>query len=88
MALIDSELALDGSVYNVATNEEISIIDLVKMCGEKLGIEAPEIVFSGYRASDPERRVLNTDKIRMKTGWRPEITLEQGIEMCVEEMQK
>lgn len=88
MALIDSEPALDGSVYNVATDEEISIIDLVKICGEKLGIEAPEIVFRGYRASDPERRVLNTDKIRMKTGWRPEITLEQGIEMCVEEMQK
>lgn len=88
IALIDSESALDGSVYNVATNEEISIIDLVRICGEKLGIEAPEIVFRGYRASDPERRVLNTDKIRMKTGWRPKITLEQGIEMCVEEMQK
>ena len=62
LALIDSEGALDGTVYNVATNEEISIIDLVKLCAEKLGIDNPEIVFNGYRKSDPERRVLNTIK--------------------------
>lgn len=30
MELIASEHALDGTVYNVATEEEIAIIDLVK----------------------------------------------------------
>ena len=88
LALIDSEDALDGTVYNVATNEEISIIDLVKLCAEKLGIDNPEIVFNGYRKSDPERRVLNTDKIRSRTTWRPQVTLDQGIEECVKEMTK
>ncbi|MDO5339003.1 MAG: NAD(P)-dependent oxidoreductase [Eubacteriales bacterium] len=88
LALIDSEDALDGTVYNVATNEEISIIDLVKLCAKKLGIDNPEIVFNGYRKSDPERRVLNTDKIRSRTTWRPQVTLEQGIEECVKEMTK
>lgn len=88
LALIDSEEALDGTVYNVATNEEISIIDLVKLCAKKLGIDNPEIVFNGYRKSDPERRVLNTDKIRSRTTWRPQVTLDQGIEECVKEMTK
>lgn len=88
LALIDSEDALDGTVYNVATNEEISIIDLVKLCAKKLGIDNPEIVFNGYRKSDPERRVLNTDKIRSRTKWRPQVTLDQGIEECVKEMTK
>ena len=88
LALIDSEDALDGTVYNVATNEEISIIDLVKLCAEKLGIDNPEIVFNGYRKSDPEIRVLNTDKIRSRTTWRPQVTLDQGIEECVKEMTK
>lgn len=82
--LIHSEEALDGSVYNVATDEEISIIDLVKLCAKKLGIEEPEITFKGYRESDPERRLLNTDKIRSRTNWRPEITLDQGIEMLID----
>ncbi len=37
IALIDSPEALDGSIYNVATDEEISIVNLVKMCGDKMG---------------------------------------------------
>lgn len=88
IALAETESALDGSVYNVATDEEISIIDLVKLCGKKLGIDNPKITFKGYRESDPERRVLSTEKIRTRTNWSPKITLEQGIEMCVEEMEK
>ena len=86
IALIQAEDALDGSVYNVATDEEISILDLVKLCAEKLGIENPRITFNGYRKSDPKRRLLNTDKIKARTDWRPHITLDQGIAMCVKEM--
>lgn len=88
IALINSPDALDGSVYNVATNEEISIVDLVKLCGEKLGQKNPQIVFQGYRKSDPERRLLNTDKIRERTGWTPKVTLEKGIEECVKELNR
>jgi len=86
--LSNSDSALDGTVYNVATNEEITIVDLVKLCGEKLGIDNPKIVFNGYRESDPERRVLNTEKIRSRTKWMPRISLNQGIDECVEEISK
>lgn len=86
IALMDTPSALDGTVYNVGTTEEISIIDLVKLCAEKIGISSPEIIFEGYRKSDPERRMLNTDKIRERTSWAPQISLEKGIEMCLEEM--
>lgn len=87
IALIHTEKALDGTVYNVATDEEISIIDLVKLCAKKLGIDKPCITFQGYRESDPVRRLLNTDKIRKNTGWKPQVTLECGIEMCIEELE-
>lgn len=85
IALVQSEGALDGSVYNVATDEEISIVDLVRLCAKKMGIDNPEITFRGYRESDPERRLLNTEKLRSRTGWEPHITLDQGIEMCLKE---
>lgn len=88
IALAETDEALDGSVYNVATDEEISIIDLVKLCADKLGIDNPEIIFNGFRASDPQRRVLSIEKIRSRTGWEPKITLDQGIEMCVEGMKE
>ena len=83
MALINSDQALDGTVYNVATDEEITIIDLTYKIAEKMGLPKPEIIFSGYRSSDPERRILNTEKIRNRTDWSPIITLDKGLEMCV-----
>ena len=83
IALINSESALDGTVYNVATDEEITIIDLTYKIAEKMGLPKPEIIFSGYRSSDPERRILNTEKIRTRTDWTPIITLDKGLEMCV-----
>ena len=83
LALINSEKALDGTVYNVATDEEITIIDLTYKIAEKMGLPKPEIKFEGYRSSDPERRILNTDKIRARTDWSPIINLNKGLEMCV-----
>lgn len=83
MALINSERALDGTVYNVATDEEITIIDLTYKIAEKMGLSKPEIKFEGYRSSDPERRILNTEKIRTRTEWSPIINLDKGLEMCV-----
>ena len=83
LALLDAPDALDGSVYNVATEEEISILDLVALIAEKIGIEKPVIRFEGHRDSDPERRVLNTEKIRSRTAWRPVISLSEGIDMML-----
>lgn len=88
LALINTDTALDGSVYNVATDEEISIVELVRLCGQHLGISDPEIIYKDWRASDPERRLLNTEKIRSRTGWEPQISLEEGISLCVKELRQ
>jgi len=88
LALINSESALDGTVYNVATDEEITIIDLTYKIAEKMSLSKPEIIFSGYRSADPERRILNTEKIRTRTNWTPVITLDKGLEMCVASIEK
>ena len=83
LALASTDSALDGTVYNVATDEEISIIDLAKWCAEKMGIENPVIEFSGYRESDPERRLLSTEKIRTRTSWKPAVSLDKGLDECI-----
>lgn len=88
LALINAENALDGTVYNVATDEEITIIDLTYKIAEKMELPKPEIIFNGYRSSDPERRILNTEKIRTRTDWTPIITLDKGLEMCVASIEK
>lgn len=83
LALAKTDCALDGSIYNVATDEEISIVELVKLCARKMGITEPVIEFAGYRESDPERRLLSTEKIRKKTGWKPVVNLDKGIQECI-----
>ena len=83
LALASTDSALDGTVYNVATDEEISIIDLAKLCASKMGIENPVIEFDGYRESDPERRLLNTEKIKTRTDWKPVVGLDKGLEECI-----
>lgn len=84
LALIDSPEALDGTVYNVATEEEKTILELVQLCAKYLGVEQPQIVFEGYRSADPERRILSTEKIRTRTKWKPRIPLEEGIKRCID----
>lgn len=86
LELINSPEALDGTVYNVATDEEITIVDLVKLIGSKMGITQAQIHFEGYRKSDPERRVLNTTKIKERTKWIPRITLDRGLDMCIKNL--
>jgi len=88
IALLETPKALDGTIYNVGTLEEISIIDLVKLIAHKMNKKNIKIEFDGYRKSDPQRRLLNTEKILLKTDWRPKITLEKGLDMCIKTKSK
>lgn len=82
--LAKTDSALDGSIYNVATDEEISIVDLTNLIAKKMNIHEPVIKFEGYRESDPERRLLSTKKIKTKTNWEPIIDLDKGLDECIE----
>ena len=84
LALASKDSALDGSVYNVATDEEISIMDLARLCASKMGIDNPIIEFEGFRTADPERRLLSTEKIKTRTGWSPKVDLDKGLNECIE----
>ncbi|RKI43237.1 NAD(P)-dependent oxidoreductase [bacterium D16-51] len=84
----DKETVLDGSVYNVATEEEVSILELVDKCAKALKLEKYGIEFQGYRTADPKRRVLSAGKIRKAAGWEPKISLDEGIAMCISQYKK
>jgi len=84
LSLSDTVESLDGSVYNVATDEEVSIIELVNMIAKKLNQDPPQIIFNGLRSADPQRRVLNTEKLRTATCWKPIVSLSEGLDMCID----
>ena len=64
--------------------EEICIVDLVKKIAELMNIEDYKIEFNGVRTADPRRRLLNVDKIFQKVGWKPEVSLIQGLKECIQ----
>lgn len=80
--LMNSE-ALDGSVYNVGTSEEIYIVDLAKKIAAMMGCGDPKIEFSGMRTADPRRRLLSVEKIQKAVGWKASVSLEQGLKDCI-----
>lgn len=82
LAVLEGENILDGSVYNVATEEEVSILELADICAKALQIDDYQIAFEGYRTADPERRLLSSEKLRERTGWTPQISLDEGIRRC------
>lgn len=84
IALLETNSSLDGTIYNVGTQEEISIIDLVKLIADKMGKKSHKILFEGYRESDPKRRLLNTEKITTRTNWQPKISIDKGLDMCIQ----
>ena len=84
IALVEHPDALDGSIYNVGTQEEIEILELVRLIARELGRPEPDIRFRGERTSDPPRRLLNTDKLRKATGWEPHVSLVEGLRGCIE----
>jgi dTDP-glucose 4,6-dehydratase len=83
IALLETSAALDGSVYNVGTSEEILIPDLVEKIATKMDKKDVQIIYDGVRTADPQRRLLNTSKVRIRTSWEPKVTLDEGLDMCI-----
>ena len=81
--LLANDAALDGSVYNVGTTEEIFIVDLVKRIASLMGIANPIIEFKGNRTADPRRRLLSVEKIHRTVGWEAKVSLEDGLKDCI-----
>jgi nucleoside-diphosphate-sugar epimerase len=75
--LLDSDV--QGPV-NVASGEAVSIADVLALIARETG--HPELLRLGAlprRAGEPERLVADTRRLRDEVGFRPAISLEQGI---------
>ncbi len=65
-------------LYNIGSGEEISIINLAELIKEKISFKGNIKYNSAFPDGTP-RKILDSSKIN-KLGWKPKISLEQGIE--------
>ena len=80
-----------GRSYNIGGENEARNIDLVRsICAildrkrPKTGSYADQITFVQDRAGHDLRYAIDPSRIRDELGWRPSVTLEEGLERTVQ----
>jgi UDP-glucose 4-epimerase len=87
LRLIDDPGAV-GEVFNVGTQEEVSVLELAHRVSARAGVE-PRIEFIPYREAfgdgfeDMLRRVPDTRKLRRLTGWEPRRDLDMILDQTM-----
>ena len=65
---------------NIGNPEEISVLELAKMVARAAGVAEPRIAFKPRPVDDPEVRRPDITVASTKLGWRPRVSLAEGIE--------
>jgi dTDP-glucose 4,6-dehydratase len=80
-----------GSTFNIGGENEVKNIDLVKMICALLDKKRPnthpyadQITFVSDRPGHDMRYAIDPTKIQNELGWRPSVTLEEGLERTVD----
>lgn len=68
---------LNNSIYNVGSNDELSILELSKIISETIGYEG-KIIWDNSFPNGTPRKKLDSSKLN-KLGWKPKINLKEGI---------
>ncbi len=88
MKLMDDEAAV-GEVFNIGSNQEISIMDLARKVKELTNSES-EIVLVPYDEAyeegfeDMPRRIPDISKVNAQVGFRPEMSLEGILKSVID----
>jgi len=82
-----------GQVYNIGTNEEISIEELadkiIRITGSKSKKEfVPYEVAYGRPIEDMMRRVPSVERIRKTIGWEPKTSLDETLRLIAESLKQ
>lgn len=85
-AVLTDPESIDDVAFNVATEQETTVVDLGRTLGSAAGIEI-EMQHAPARAGEVLRSCLRTEKLR-GLGWAPATPLEQGLRFTYEHIAK
>jgi UDP-glucose 4-epimerase len=72
-----------GGVFNVGTSLETSVVELYELCRGVAG-STLEAIQAPARLGELQRSVLDVSLAERELGWRPEVTLEDGLRLTWE----
>ena len=74
-----------GGVFNVGTGIETSVLELYELCRQVAGSEL-QAEHAEARLGELQRSVLDVSLAERELGWRPEVTLEDGLRLTWESL--
>jgi UDP-glucose 4-epimerase len=83
-ALVRAGDVRDGGVVNVGTEDETSVLELVRLLAELHGPGAPEPEFAPERLGEIDRSCLDASRARELLGWRPRTPIGEGLRLTYE----
>jgi len=72
----------EGEVVNVGNTQEITILELAKRIREITEC-ASDLTFHPLPEDDPKRRCPDVSKLEKLTGWKTEVSLEEGLKKTI-----
>jgi nucleoside-diphosphate-sugar epimerase len=74
---------LDGEILNLGNPAEVTMRELADEILRVTGSRSP-ITFDEARAGDPARRKPDITRVQRRYGWRPTVSLDEGLRMTAE----
>jgi dTDP-glucose 4,6-dehydratase len=82
---------IDGEAYNVGGNNEITILETIKLIAkysaQELGVEESSLLdmieFVGDRPANDKHYSIDSSKIQRELGWRSQVNIEDGFKRTV-----
>jgi CDP-paratose 2-epimerase len=73
-----------GQAFNIGGGpaNTVSLLELLDLIGEALG-RRPEVEFDAWRPGDQRYYVSDTGKFQGRTGWKPLVNVQQGLEQLI-----
>lgn len=78
------ERGREGQIYNIGGNRALPNVEVVRRLLAVLGKPESLMQTVGDRPGHDRRYALSSGKVMRETGWRPEVTFEEGIERTIE----
>jgi UDP-glucose 4-epimerase len=85
-ALLRAGETAAGGVVNIGTEEETSVLDIVKRLSEVHGPTAQEPEFADARLGEIDRSCLDAGRAREVLGWRSQTAIHDGLRLTYEAM--
>lgn len=79
--LLIAEKGLNGQVYNVDSNQEKTVKEVVTLISQLISEKKPEIIFNPKLPTGSQRRMLDNSRIS-QLGWQPKISFTTGLINC------